>query len=435
MKKRAFRARDVQSVRIEELSAKLLELGATVGIDVSKDEFLVCLRYGDETFERPWKAHSTKELRLLVDLLTQLNQLRAVRIGLESTGTYADGLRQALTDAGLDVRRVRNTACKNYAETFDGVPSQHDGKDAALIAELVAIGKSKPWPWEVASSQMQALECAVQWLTVQQEAEQGWIGRLEGWLARHWPELTKLLELGSPTMLRLLLEYGDPAALRNDPQAKQKLARWGRSFLRPEKIEAILESARQTVGVRVMPAMAQQVQRFVREVQRCREEKDRALQEMATAAGDNEIILALATVVGFTTACIAWVELGDVRNYDSGAAYRKAMGLNLKERSSGKHKGELKITKRGSGLLRRWLYFAAMRASQEVEINPWYEAKKKKENDRGGKALVAIMRKLALAMYQVGARGATYEPKLLFPGKPQPKSRGGQGVRQLQTVS
>lgn len=435
MKKRAFRARDVQSVRVEGFTAKLMELGATVGIDVSKDEFLVCLRYGDGTFERPWKTHSAKELRLLVELLKQLNQLRPVRIGMESTGTYGDGLRQALTDAGLDVHRVSNTACKNYAETFDGVPSQHDGKDAAIIAELVAFGKSKPWPWEVGSSRVQALECAVQWMAIQQETEQGWIGRLEGWLGRHWPELTKLLELGSVTLLRVLLEYGDPAALCRDPEAKQKLARWGRSFLRPEKIEAIIESARQTVGVRVTPAMAQQVQRLVGEVQRCREEKDRALKEMIAAAADNEVILALATVVGFTTACVAWVELGDVRNYDSGAAYRKAMGLNLKERSSGKHKGELKITKRGSGLLRRWLYFAALRACQDAEIKPWYEAKKKNDNNRGGKAAVAIMRKLALAMFQVGARGATYDPKLLFPGKPQAKPPGTQSVRQLEAVS
>src|SRR5688500_6170184 len=99
MKKRAFQTRNVQSVRVEEISGKVLELGATVGIDVSKEEFVVCLRFGDGTFERPWKAHSTRDVGLLVDLLKQLNQLRTLRIGLESTGTYGDGLRQALTDA------------------------------------------------------------------------------------------------------------------------------------------------------------------------------------------------------------------------------------------------------------------------------------------------------------------------------------------------
>jgi transposase len=227
------------------------------------------------------------------------------------------------------------------------------------------------------------------------------------------------------------LEYGDPAALSRDPEAKQKLARWGGSFLRAEKIEALLESARKTIGVRVTPAMSQQVQRFALEVQRCRSEKDRALNELSKAAADHAVIHALAKVVGFVTACVAFVELGDVRNYDSGPAYRKAMGLNLKERSSGKHKGQLKITKRGSGLLRRWLYFAALRASQESEINPWYEAKKKKENGHAGKAVVAIMRKLALAMYQVGARGAAYQPNLLFPGAPLNQPRGGKPTLEL----
>ena len=43
-------------------------------------------------------------------------------------------------------------AASDYAEVFDGVPSQHDGKDAAVVAELAAIGKSRPWPCETASA-------------------------------------------------------------------------------------------------------------------------------------------------------------------------------------------------------------------------------------------------------------------------------------------
>jgi hypothetical protein len=37
------------------------------------------------------------------------------------------------------------------------------------------------------------------------------------------------------------------------------------------------------------------------------------------------------------------------------------MGLNLAERSSGKWQGKLKISKRGSSKVRRWLYMAALR--------------------------------------------------------------------------
>jgi transposase len=296
MKKRAFQTRPVQCVCIDDFKAKVLELGASVGTDVSKAEFVVCLRYGDGTFERPWKAHSTKDLELLMSLLKELNQIRPVPIGLESTGTYGDAFRQALTDAGLDVRRVSSAACQAYSETFDGVPSQHDAKDAAIIGELVAFGKSQPWPWQLGSAQEQELECWVQWLTIQQETEQAWLGRIEAWLGRHWPELTALIELGTATLLHVLSEYGDPAALARDAEAKHKLSRWGGSFLVSGKIEAILESANRTVGVRVTAAMVEQVQRFAFEVQRCRTEKDRAVKKMADLVGDHSVIQGLATV-------------------------------------------------------------------------------------------------------------------------------------------
>ena len=67
-------------------------------------------------------------------------------MALEPSGTYGDPLRQALSDAGIAVVRVSPKAAHDYAEVFDGVPSQHDGKDAAVVAELAALGKSTPWP-------------------------------------------------------------------------------------------------------------------------------------------------------------------------------------------------------------------------------------------------------------------------------------------------
>ena len=41
------------------------------------------------------------------------------------------------------------------------------------------------------------------------------------------------------------------------------------------------------------------------------------------------------------------------------AKLEKAVGLNLREKSSGEHEGRLSITKRGPGLLRRLLYLFA----------------------------------------------------------------------------
>jgi transposase len=109
--------------------------------------------------------------------------------------------------------------------------------------------------------------------------------------------------------------------------------------------------------------------------------------------------------------------LGDPNNYHHGEAYRKAMGLNLKERSSGRYRGQIKITKRGPGIARRWMYLAALRMVQDAEVVDWYEAKKKRDKGRAKGALVGVMRKLALALHAT-ARGETFDPRRLFPGKP-----------------
>src|SRR5262249_50062841 len=154
-------------------------------------------------------------------------------------------------DAKLPVHLVSAKATHDYAEVMDGVPSQHDGKDAAIVAELAAMGKSRLWACQTLSVDDEELQEEVQWLDTQQTLLQTWLGRLEALLARHWPEVTQLLALDSATLLRTLTEYGGPQALIQDPQAPKKLTRWGHRLLLPEKIEAVLESARTTVGVRM----------------------------------------------------------------------------------------------------------------------------------------------------------------------------------------
>jgi len=74
-----------------------------------------------------------------VRLLHQLGEGRELVVALEPSGTYGDALRQALRDAQIAVQRISPKAAHDYAEVFDGVPSQHDGKDAAVVAELAAL--------------------------------------------------------------------------------------------------------------------------------------------------------------------------------------------------------------------------------------------------------------------------------------------------------
>ena len=90
------------------------------------------------------------------------------------------------------------------------------------------------------------------------------------------------------------------------------------------------------------------------------------------------------------------------------------MGLNLKERSSGAYQGQIRISKRGSARTRQWLFFAALRLVQHSGVRPWYEAKKARNEDDARKVVVAVMRKLAMALYHIGVKGEEFQPRRLF---------------------
>ncbi len=73
-------------------------------------------------------------------------------------------------------------------------------------------------------------------------------------------------------------------------------------------------------------------------------------------------------------------------------------------------------------MVRKWLFFAAMRMAQDRDVRPWYETKKAKDQGRGKGALIAITRKLALALYHVGVHDEPFEAWRLFPGRPLPRA-------------
>jgi transposase len=211
--------------------------------------------------------------------------------------------------------------------------------------------------------------------------------------------------------------------LAADPAAAQRLARWRRCLVTAPPIARIVTSAQTTLGVPLCQRDGARLQQYAALALSAAREVAVARRQLSVVTENVGPLRRQAEVVGLATASVLWARLGDPRRYPCGAAYRKAMGLNLKERSSGRHKGQLKITRRGPALVRRWLYFAAMRLTQRPGVREWYQQKKAKDKDHGKGALIAIARKLALALYHVGAHGAVFESARLFPGVPRVNTR------------
>ncbi|MBV8431564.1 MAG: transposase [Solirubrobacterales bacterium] len=204
-KSKPYSAVPVNRVVLEQLLRGRDGQEVMVGFDLGQYEALALPRWGNNDFSRPWRLRNPEQTPEVIGLLVRLAQGRTLRVALEPSGTYGDALRQACHDAGLEVLRVSPKAAHDYAFIFDGVPSQHDAKDAAVVAELAALGKATVWPYQVQPAWEQELAYWVDWLETQRQLLVVWAGRLEGLLARHWPEATRVLGVTQATLLQALV--------------------------------------------------------------------------------------------------------------------------------------------------------------------------------------------------------------------------------------
>lgn len=410
---KTYRSIPVKRVQVESILAAHVGEPVEAGLDIGKQWIWAVIRFRDGTYLRPWRAGNPTEVVVLAGLLVRMSRQVKLTVAMESSGTYGDPLRQALGDAGLAVHRVSSKASHDWAEAFDGVPSQHDGKDAGVVAELCAMGKSVSWPLRQPSEMEQEMAYWVDQLDAGHRVQQVWIGRLESRLSRHWPELGRELKLSAPSLLKALKRWGSPAAMGADPQAAQILARFSYRRLEPETIDRLVQGAKHSAGMRMSLWDQRRVQEDAGQALLAHAQKSAAKRRLRELAQQHKLIPALGEVVGIPTACVLWTCLGDPRHYSSGAAYRKAMGLNLAERSSGMYQGQLHISKRGKSLPRRFLYFAALRYVAKEPVKNWYLEKKRRDGDEGMRGVVAVMRKLPLAVY-AAAQGEAFDEQRLF---------------------
>src|SRR5208283_5956113 len=125
--------------------------------------------------------------------------------------------------------------------------------------------------------------------------------------------------------------------------------------------------------------------------------------EMASTLGRIPCSARLLSIKGLGVISVAGLigEVGDFSKFKTQPEIMKLAGLDLYEISSGKRKGEKRISKRGRSLIRKILYFAAIQMVRKNGIMyDYYESL----IDRGMlkmRALVAVMRKLLGVIHAV----------------------------------
>lgn len=412
MKKRRYRATNVKQANWERIAELATGQHVVFAVDVAKDDFFGVLMTPDRHVIETIKWIHPQQTRTLGAHLLAL-QTQDLAVVMEPSGTYGDALRGYLSTLGLTVYRVSPKRVHDAAEIYDGVPSLHDAKSAYLIARLHLDGASAPW--EALSVSRRDQHALVAELDLYQCQYQANLNRLDAYLNRHWPEVVRILDVNTVSLQTLIGEYGDPGQVAAHREAAaQLLRRTGRGLLSAEKIAQALASSETTLGVVCTAGERHLLRTLSQELLRTHKAIKAIEQRIGKTVDDDPVLTRMARVVGKTSALVLQSTQGTPLDYPNPHSYLKGLGLNLKERSSGKHAGHLKITKRGPGKARKYLYFAALRWNhQDTVIATWYQNKVKRDGGLKGKALTALMRKLALSLWHV-ARGERFDSRKLF---------------------
>lgn len=417
VKKRvAYRTVEIQSVVAAKLGERLGGAAARciVAIDVAKEKMVVGFADGQGVCQMLVRfSHPTQTLAFLA-LLEMLRDIGLeLEVAMEPTGVYGEALRYQLVKRSFAVFRVDPTRSHAMASVLDGVPSLHDAKSCTLISYLHARGISVRW--KERDRHQRTMRALIDEHRLHYDPIERARGHLEAAVAEYFPELSAMIDSSRGWHLHLLEAFPSPAHIAAAPeQTAQLLRRVTRGRLAKERIDDIIDRARRSLGEPMVDEEAARVSALAKSMLYHRERLLKVEARIRGVVNERPQLAQMVDALGPVTSAAIIADLGDPAQYESSAAFEKALGLNLKEKSSGTSKGALRITKRGSPRARKYLYLAALRAIQwHPVVRAWYEARSSFKSDQKLKAVVAVMRKLARAIVHL-ARGKAFDASKLF---------------------
>ncbi|HPT36638.1 MAG TPA: IS110 family transposase [Bacillota bacterium] len=309
-------------------------------------------------------AQGFRLFKLWVNELKGKYNRDTVMVGMEPTGHYWFNFAQFLKDSGIRIVLVNPFHVKRSKELDDNNPTKNDRKDPKTIAMLVKDGRYQvPYVPEGLYSELRtAME--TRWHIVQGLNAIG--NRVKRWLSIYFPEFSKVFSAweGKGALI-VLKEFPTPEKVLQKG-VDGIAARWRKDKLRPlglKRAMRLVEAAKNSVGVREgLRAAETSLRMLLAEY----EMKKQQLEEIMVLV--EELIYQIPGIkevlkikgIGLVTAAGFMAEVGDLSRFDHPKQIQKLAGLNIRENSSGKHKGKTTISKRGRRRLRALLFQGIM---------------------------------------------------------------------------
>ncbi len=405
-----------------------------VGVDIAKNKHAARaqdfrgIEYGKVLYFYNREHGFERFKRWCIGLLNEANKEEII-IGVEPTGHYWLPFYRYLTANGFKVVTVDPHHVEKSKELDDHNPTKCDKKDARVIAQLVKDGRySEPnlpraiyADIRVAINQRESLNKLSN--TVQNQ--------IIRWLDMYFPEFTDVFsDWKGKAALATLKNIPLPETIAQ-MDSEEIVDIWREAGIRSRvglrKARKLKRYAQKSIGMATGKAMARiQLKDLLEQYELIKEQLDELETEIEGLLQEIPGAESMLTIpgVGVMTVAGFYAECGNLDDYNHPQQIIKLAGLNLMEHSSGKHKGETRITKRGRSRLRSLLFRVSLplvRHNKEFrQIHKYYTTRPKNPLEKK-QSLVAICCKLIRILYTLGTREIAYDGEKMLNDIERPK--------------
>lgn len=358
---------------------------------------------------KPFKFDNTREgmAKLWDTVIASKNrfQCKDIIIGYESTGPYGEPFLHYLAKKDVKMVQVNPMHTKRVKEINDNSPLKTDDKDPRVIADIIKLGR--------------ALSIVIP------EGDAAYLRRLNNSRERHVRERTALVnqlqqlvfllfpefktvmkDIKRKTPLYILKTYSTPEAISvldkhdlGEEMRKQSMGKFN------ERHAAMLINlSKNTIGITEgASGLSMDIRHILIQLEMLKNLIDEIEGEMEIALGRIPYSSKLLSIKGLGVVSVAGIigEVGDFKKFQTRGEIMKLAGLDLYEISSGKWKGQRRISKRGRSLIRKILYYVALRTIRKNGIMCDYYTRLTDGGMNRMKALVAVSRKLLGIIYAI----------------------------------
>ena len=418
-----------QNSKIEQVTADTLVRGIDIGSDFN---YARAFNWrGVEVDTRVFKFKNALEgfnsFGEWVNNMLEKTGKKKIIVGCEPTGHYWMPLGKFLKTHDVKMVFVNPFHVHQIKELDDNSPKKTDLKDPKTIAKLVVDGRyCIPYIPEGIYADLREAVSSRDRILKEINASSN---RIQRWLKIYFPEyLGVYKKFDLKTGLMVLKEAPLPAdIIRLGAEGIVKI--WRKHKVRAvglKRAQTLISAAHESIGIDGGVCARIEMKMLLEDytVKQNQLEKVTEILEHEVLKVPNAEKLLGIKGIGIVSVAGFIAEVGDVRRFTSPKQIQKLAGLELKENSSGKHKGKTTISKRGRRKLRKILFQMTLpllcNNREFTEVYDYYKSRLVNPL-KGKQAMVAVECKVIRVFYSILKNGYTYDAEKLRSDIVRPK--------------